>query len=66
MIDSAGLPRRARMAEAALVLVTLLWGMSFPWMKSWQNAAGAEATLGDDGRTFAAVASARGRRTECP
>ena len=27
------------LAEAALVLVTLLWGMSFPWMKNWQDTA---------------------------
>jgi drug/metabolite transporter (DMT)-like permease len=25
-------------AEAALVLTTFLWGLSFPWMKTWQEA----------------------------
>src|ERR1700678_2604915 len=28
-------------AEAVLVLVTFLWGLSFPWMKFWQDASSA-------------------------
>ncbi|MGH9676674.1 MAG: hypothetical protein ACRD36_06190, partial [Candidatus Acidiferrum sp.] len=28
-----------RRATLMLVIVTALWGLSFPWMKSWQNAA---------------------------
>jgi drug/metabolite transporter (DMT)-like permease len=31
--------RRGQYATAALVGVTLLWGISFPWTKSWQEAA---------------------------
>jgi drug/metabolite transporter (DMT)-like permease len=36
---SASAPPSARRATLLLVVVTLLWGMSFPLMKSWQNAA---------------------------
>jgi drug/metabolite transporter (DMT)-like permease len=31
--------RTASLATLMLVLTTLLWGMSFPWTKRWQNAA---------------------------
>jgi drug/metabolite transporter (DMT)-like permease len=35
-------PRKSGLqAEAALVLVTFLWGLSFPWMKTWQDASAA-------------------------
>ncbi len=40
MPDDARLDRkRVWLAEVALVFVTLLWGISFPWMKGWQDAA---------------------------
>jgi drug/metabolite transporter (DMT)-like permease len=40
MLDAAPPARkRGLQAEAALVVVTFLWGMSFPWMRKWQDAA---------------------------
>jgi drug/metabolite transporter (DMT)-like permease len=40
MLDAAPGVRNDRLrAEAALVVVTFLWGMSFPWMRRWQDAA---------------------------
>src|SRR5262249_39767219 len=30
-------PGRVRRASAMLVVVTLLWGTSFPWTKTWQQ-----------------------------
>jgi drug/metabolite transporter (DMT)-like permease len=32
-------PQRERRAALILVVVTLLWGLSFPWVKHWQMAA---------------------------
>src|SRR5262249_56507680 len=40
MLDAVPPARRTGLqAEAALVLVTLLWGMSFPLVRLWQAAA---------------------------
>ncbi len=38
-LATAADPGRAARATAMLVVVTLLWGLSFAWMKNWQEAA---------------------------
>jgi drug/metabolite transporter (DMT)-like permease len=39
MTNAVPLVRKSGLqAEAALVLVTFLWGLSFPWMSKWQDA----------------------------